>query len=160
MVVITEDTNNDAIISGSELSGDVNVTVTLPAGALAGDVLTVTDGTTPQTFTLSAAQILAGQVLTSFAAPAQGATITVTAYVTDQVGNQGTSGSDLAVRDTEGPGAPTVVITEDTNNDAIISGSELSGDVNVTVTLPAGALAGDVLTVTDGTTPQTYTLDA
>ena len=36
-------------------------------------------------------------------------------------GQQGTGGSDSAAIDTEATGAPTVVITEDVNNDGTIS---------------------------------------
>ena len=106
-VTITEDANNNGVITAIELSGDVNVTVGLPSGAVAGNVLTVTDGVQPaQTFILSVAQISAGQVLTMFVPPAEGGTITVTAYVT-QLSVQGPSGTDSAIRDTIGPGAPT-----------------------------------------------------
>ncbi|HSH89684.1 MAG TPA: hypothetical protein VK996_06845, partial [Ramlibacter sp.] len=159
-VVITEDANNDAVISAAELVGDVDVTVTLPVGAVAGDVLTVTDGLTPQTFTLTALQVAAGSIATTFTPPPEGGTITVTAFVTDQNSNVGGTGTDLAVRDTGGPVSPVVVITEDTNNNTVISASELSGAVDVTVSLPAGAVEGDVLTVTDGITPQAFTLTA
>ncbi|MEY3001076.1 MAG: hypothetical protein RL648_1290, partial [Verrucomicrobiota bacterium] len=143
VVVITEDANNDAIISGVELSGAIDVTVTLPADAAVGDVLTVTNGSVPQTFTLTSGQITAGSVATTFASPGDGNAITVTAYVTDAVGNQGANGSDSATLDLSGPAAPVVVITEDANNDAIISGVELSGAIDVTVTLPADAAVGD-----------------
>jgi hypothetical protein len=157
-VVITEDVNNNTVLTPGELIGDVDVSIALPASAVVGDVLTVTDGVTTQKFTLTAQQIGDGAVTTAFTAPAEGATITVTAYVTDQNGNQGTSGSDFAMRLTVLPGA--IVITEDVNNNGVISGSELSGNVDVLITLPDNAIAGDMLTVTDGTTVQTMTLTA
>ncbi|WP_438404124.1 hypothetical protein, partial [Aeromonas veronii] len=53
-MLITEDSNDDGIISISESQGTVGVQVTLPAGAVAGDVLNVT-GQTP--ITLTQAQI-------------------------------------------------------------------------------------------------------
>jgi hypothetical protein len=157
-VVITEDADNDGIISGSELSGAIDVTVALPPGALAGDVLTILSGSPPQTVTLTSAMIALGSVATSFASPGDGNALTVTAYVTDSVGNEGANASDSAILDTIGPAAPTVVITEDADNDGIISGSELSGAIDVTVNLPIDALLGDVLTVTNGSSPQTFTL--
>jgi hypothetical protein len=158
VVVITEDANNNGIISASELNGNVNVVVTLPAGAVAGDELTVTDGTTTHTFILTGAQITGGTVSDSFTPPPEGGTITVTAFVTNQLNVQGPSGSDSAVRDTTAATAPTVVITEDANNNAILTDAELIGDVDVSVSLPAGAVAGDELTVTDGITTKTFVL--
>ncbi|MFA5502649.1 MAG: Ig-like domain-containing protein, partial [Sulfurovaceae bacterium] len=269
-VEITKDTNNDGYINAAELSGNVDVRVTLPAGTVAGDTLNVTDGTTPQTFILTATDIANGYIDTSFASPGEGNTITVSAIVTDIAGNTSPSGSDSAIIDTtadnDGDGntvtiesitvdsgvagdfitndtnilihgtvdlddgntlsvsfngttytagvdpeltvdgggnwtldatsttlsdgtypvvatvtdiagntstdnvpvtidttpplAPTVEITEDTNNDGYINAAELSGNVDVRVTLPAGTVAGDTLNVTDGTTPQTFILTA
>ncbi|MCE9944424.1 type I secretion C-terminal target domain-containing protein [Aeromonas rivipollensis] len=49
--------------------------------------------------------------------------------------------------DTTATAAPTVVITEDTNNDGTIDRTEISGKVNVEVGLPAEAKAGDTLKV-------------
>ncbi|WP_394293428.1 retention module-containing protein, partial [Aeromonas rivipollensis] len=76
------------------------------------------------------------------------ANFTGTASVTDLAGNKGTGGSDSAdMADTQATGAPTVVITEDANNDGTISNTEISGKVNVEVGLPAEAKAGDTLKV-------------
>ncbi|MCL1040032.1 hypothetical protein L2750_23375, partial [Shewanella submarina] len=47
------------------------------------------------------------------------------------------------------PASPTVVITEDANNDGYINSDELDGDINITVTLGAGTAVGDTLIVTD-----------
>ena len=159
-VEITEDANNDGYINDSELSGNVDVRIDLPAGTVAGDTLNVTDGVTPQTITLTATDITNGYRDTSFASPGEGNTITVTATVTDIAGNTGPSGSDSALVDTTLPLAPTVEITEDANNDGYINDSELSGNVDVRIDLPAGTVAGDTLNVTDGVTPQTITLTA
>ena len=61
------------------------------------------------------------------------------------------------------PGAPKVVIQEDENDNSFVSLAELKGLVNVKVTAPAGAVAGDILTVTATTNqavgqPQNITL--
>ncbi|WP_042039755.1 Ig-like domain-containing protein, partial [Aeromonas rivuli] len=66
---------------------------------------------------------------------------------TDLAGNQGSGGSDSAAIDTQATGAPTVVITEDANNDGTISNSEINGAINVEVGLPTDAKAGDTLKV-------------
>ncbi|AIM61245.1 hypothetical protein IX49_12195 [Cellulophaga lytica] len=143
VVVITEDTNNDAIINSTELVGDIDVAITLPAEAVENDILTV-NGTNQ---TLTAADITAGTVTTSFASPGEGNTITVTASITDTAGNTSTNGSDSATIETIATSAPTVVITEDINNDGIISNSELSSNIDVTITLPAEAVENDILTI-------------
>uniref|UniRef100_UPI00223F2267 retention module-containing protein n=1 Tax=Aeromonas media TaxID=651 RepID=UPI00223F2267 len=66
---------------------------------------------------------------------------------TDLAGNKGTGGSDSAATDTQATGAPSVVITEDVNNDGTISNTEISGKVDVEVSLPGDAKAGDTLKV-------------
>lgn len=96
VVTITEDANNDGTIDVAELSGKINVQIALPGGAFAGDTLTITnpDGTTTDV-TLTVDQIVAGEVLVEFDAPATGQTITVSADVTSIVGTSGT-GTDSA----------------------------------------------------------------
>jgi hypothetical protein len=158
-VTITEDANNDGIINTAELSGPANVSIGLPGGAAVGDIVTVSDGTTTNTITLVAADLLAGTVTTSFAAPASGSTLTVTATLTDANGNVSATSSDSALIDTFAP-AVTVTITEDANNDGIINTAELSGPANVSIGLPGGAAVGDIVTVSDGTTTNTITLVA
>ncbi|MGY3867923.1 hypothetical protein, partial [Aeromonas bivalvium] len=67
-----------------------------------------------------------------FDRPADGATLTVTATLVDAAGNVSPEGSDSAVMgDTTPTAAPTVVITEDTDNDGTIGRTEISGKVNV-----------------------------
>ncbi|AGI66802.1 metalloprotease domain-containing protein [Octadecabacter antarcticus 307] len=260
-VSITEDTDNDGLISGAESSGQVDVTIELPAETLAGDTLTITssDPTAPtQTVELTDDHITTGVVLVDYDAPAHDDTITVSAVITDAAGNTSAAGSDSATLDlsaaasitldtditpdniinaaeagaiiaitgttagdvaeadtvtltvnntlytgpvaadgsfsinvagsdlandtaidasvtttdaagntatatdaaayfvnTAAPNAPTVSIAEDTDNDGLISGAESSGQVDVTIELPAETLAGDTLTITssDPTAP-------
>ncbi|PJE53176.1 Calx-beta domain-containing protein, partial [Marinomonas sp. BSi20584] len=95
-VTITEDINDDGLINKTELSGDVDVKVSVPAGALVGDTITITDGTTPQSIVLTAAQITAGFVTTAFASPGEGNTISVSATLSDQYGNTSSAGTDSA----------------------------------------------------------------
>ncbi|MGY3867916.1 hypothetical protein, partial [Aeromonas bivalvium] len=67
---------------------------------------------------LTADDISAGKVGYEFDRPADGATLTVTATIVDAAGNVSQPGSDSAVMgDTTATAAPTVVITEDTDND-------------------------------------------
>ncbi|KEP91381.1 hypothetical protein [Aeromonas caviae] len=103
-------------------------------GAVAGDVLTVS-GQAP--ITLTQAQI-DGKFLTfEYPRPADGGSIEVKATLTDKAGNVSPEGQDSAVMgDTTATAAPTVVITEDTDNDGTIDRTEISGTVGVQVTLP------------------------
>ncbi|KAA8995535.1 retention module-containing protein, partial [Affinibrenneria salicis] len=163
VVTITEDANNDGVISQTELQGQIDVRVGLPAGAVAGDTLSVTDGATQQNVVLTAENITNGYIDTAFANPGEGQTIQVDAVLHDQYGNVSDTGSDSARVDTlagDSGAAPLVTITEDANNDGVISQSELQGQIDVRVGLPAGAVAGDTLSVTDGATQQTVVLTA
>jgi hypothetical protein len=158
LVTITEDANNDGYIRDGELVGNVDVQVTLPTDAVAGDVLTVASGASTQTINVTSGMVSTGYATTSFPPPAEGGTITVTAFLTNTFGITGGTGSDSAIRDTAGPAAPVVTITEDVNNDGVINIAELSGNVDVSIQLPLGAVAGDVLWVANGATTQSFTL--
>ncbi|WP_130268159.1 type I secretion C-terminal target domain-containing protein [Vibrio vulnificus] len=124
-MTITEDGDNDGYISAAELSGDVNVTISLTGtNAVAGDTLTV-NGTDIE---LTQAQIDAGEVLTTVAAPAEGATLTVEATITDKAGNVSEKGTDSAILDT-------IVLAEidilNIAGDHKISADESNADVTV-----------------------------
>ncbi|WP_232728946.1 hypothetical protein, partial [Marinomonas sp. ef1] len=96
-MTIDEDVNNDGYINKDELSGDVNVTISLTGtNAVEGDTLTVNG----ETITLTEAHITAGKVETTVAAPSEGATLTVEATITDAAGNVSEKGSDSAILDT------------------------------------------------------------
>ncbi|WP_155741982.1 VCBS domain-containing protein, partial [Vibrio nigripulchritudo] len=123
-VTITEDANNDGLISDAELNGQVNVTISLEGtNAVAGDTLTV-NGTN---ILLTDEHISAGEVLTSVDAPSEGETLTVEATITDIAGNVSEKGTTEAVIDTEVK-APTITIAGDTNNDGIYNAEELGKD--------------------------------
>ena len=149
-IVIDEDANNDGYISKDELDGQIDVTVTLPKEAVAGDLLVITGtGNTPKEIVLNQADIDAGQVKAAFDAPANGTEFVATAQVSDAAGNQSNIAEDKATLKLDEPGAPVVTIVEDANNDGYINHQELDGDIDVAVGLPADAVAGDILTVTD-----------
>ncbi|MDN5113006.1 hypothetical protein PJV97_11740, partial [Aliarcobacter butzleri] len=153
-VVITEDANNDGLISKAELDGKVDVTITVPTEANVGDTLNVTnpDGTT--TTVEITADIKTSGYKTSYDAPAEGGTITVSATITDKAGNTSAEGKDSAVLDTTATPAPTVVITEDANNDGLISKAELDGTETQTTTPTKEENVGDTLNAnnSEGTT--------
>ena len=72
----------------------------------------------------SAYGVTAGHYDTSFAKPAEGGTLTVSATLTDAAGNVSLPGSDSATLDTTAPAAPTVTITTDADNNTLISKAE------------------------------------
>ncbi|MGL6523225.1 type I secretion C-terminal target domain-containing protein, partial [Aeromonas dhakensis] len=147
-VVITEDADNDGVISRSELSGQVNVEVSLPAEAKAGDTLKVS-GQADRL--LSEADITAGKVGYEFDRPVDGATLTVTATIIDAAGNESQPGSDSAVMgDTTATGAPTVVIVDDSNNDQLLTKEEIGNDqIQVRVEVSdSDLIAGGKITLT------------
>ena len=165
-VTITEDSNDDGVINASELDGQIDVTVKVPAEAAVGDTIMITDGTTTTDIIVTPELITAGVVTTSFDAPAEGETITIDATVTDADGNS-VSSSDSATIDTHfgetgdnGANQPTVTITEDTNHDGVINATELDGKIDVNITIPAEASAGDTIYVTDGSTTNIISVDA
>ncbi len=143
--MIDEDANNDGYISKDELDGQIDVTVTPPKEAVAGDLLVITGtGNTPKEIVLNQADIDAGQVKAAFDAPANGTEFVATAQVSDAAGNESNIAEDKATLKLNEPGAPVVTIVEDANNDGYINHQELDGDIDVAVGLPADAVAGDI----------------
>ncbi|WP_141650381.1 Ig-like domain-containing protein, partial [Aliivibrio fischeri] len=139
-VVITEDSSpNDGLISASELVGDINVSIGLPAGALEGEIITVSDGTTTKEITLTGAHLIAGTITTTFPSPGEGNEIKVTATLTDQYGNESETGEDVAVIDTLAEAGAVMVanITEDdvinaseSGETIIVTGTAIGGDIS------------------------------
>ncbi|PUE15613.1 hypothetical protein B9Z38_12780 [Limnohabitans sp. MMS-10A-160] len=111
-VSITTDANNNAFVNTTELGAATTFTSRAtfdPTLAKPGMVITLSDGTTSTPITLTAAMVAAGFVEATFAKPAEGATQTVTAKLTDIAGNVGTATvSDSAALDTT---AITVAVT-------------------------------------------------
>ena len=140
-VTISTDANNDQLLSNAELGASTNVAVTvgLPAGAIAGDTLTVTDGTIAQDIVLTQTDIDATSVAVTVARPAEGAALTVTATVTDQAGNISAPSSDSATVDTTGPSV--VISTTDSN----LSAGETTTLTFTFSELVTGFTAGDIV---------------
>ena len=180
-VTITEDTNNDGILNKTENGVDPTTTtakIEIPANAVVGDTLNVTvtnpDGT-QRTHRVTITQDIKtnGYIMDNSTAdktvPVQdGRVSTVSATITNQIGNESPRGSDSVKFDTTTPAAPTVVFTEDLDNSGLLSYSENKEDhnKNVTeakVTVPSDATLGDTLKITvtnpDGTkTTQSVTI--
>ncbi len=151
-VTITEDINNDGVIDGSELDGNIDVTITLPSDAVAGDVLTI-DGVDQ---VLTASDITNGSVTIILPNPGDGNTIMVIATITDSLGNTSAQGEDSALIDT---GLANLALTKtgvyvDSNNNGIPNtGDEIqyeftivnTGNVDITNIVITDLLPGIIL---------------
>lgn len=150
VVKITDDSDDNGIISIAELSGNVDVTVTLPVNAVAGDTITVSDGVTTIPVVLTTGDITASNVVASFAVPADGDTITVSATLTDAVGNVSDVASDSATIDTteavltpENPGVfssstPIFSGTSDQADGRVVTVKDDQGNTLCAATVAAG----------------------
>ncbi|MGN5186549.1 Ig-like domain-containing protein [Aeromonas veronii] len=147
-LTITEDANDDGLLSKAELDGKVNYQVELGAGTAVGDTLVITDQDGNELFNGKITQAMLDNGLAlEVDAPADGDTLTLTATVTDPAGNSHES-SDSVTVDTSAP-TVTLTITEDANDDGLLSKAELDGKVNYQVELGAGTAVGDTLVITD-----------
>ncbi|WP_048908688.1 Ig-like domain-containing protein [Shewanella baltica] len=128
-ISITEDTNNDGLLSSAELDGQVNYVVTLGAGTALGDTLVIVDQDGSKLFNgpVTQAMLDSGLAL-AVNAPADGATLTLTATVTDPAGNS-YSAHDSVTIDTTAPNPPTVLIVDDgIPGDGVLTQSEISNN--------------------------------
>ncbi len=155
-VTITEDTNDDGLLSTSELNGTVEVEVTLPVGLSVGDSVTVTDGNgNTEIVPLTAANV-AGPVTVSFPAPADNGVITATANITDIAGNTGpNSATDTATVDTSAPTltannvgpisdtTPTLTGTTDQPDGTTVDVKDSSGTLLCSASVTAGTWSCD-----------------
>ncbi|MEC4740951.1 hypothetical protein HWQ48_27095, partial [Shewanella sp. E94] len=127
--------------------------ITLGAGTVVGDTVTITDQDGNVIFSSPVTQdMIDNGLAVTIDPPATGTNLIVTATITDPAGNTA-SGSDNVQLDygtgSGGPAAPTVVIDEDADNDGFITDFELIDQIDITVTLGAGTVVGDTLVVTD-----------
>ncbi|WP_429011087.1 retention module-containing protein, partial [Aeromonas allosaccharophila] len=132
----------DNTVNKAEADDKASVTLsgTVSGDAKVGDTVTLTlgDGSKLETKVVDLGN---GQLGFSTSTTADklvgGNSITAEITVTDAAGNSTTKvDSEDYMVDTTATGAPTVVITEDSNNDGIIDRTEISGKVNVEVGLP------------------------
>ncbi|MFM5531902.1 retention module-containing protein, partial [Aeromonas veronii] len=143
----------DNVVNQAEADGESRVTL---SGTVSGDAkvddtvtLTLADGSKLATKVVDLGNGQLGFSATTTADKLVGGTsVKAEITVTDAAGNSTTKvDSEGYMVDTTATGAPTVVITEDSNNDGTIDRTEISGKVNVEVGLPGEAKAGDTLKV-------------
>ncbi|MFL1894587.1 Ig-like domain-containing protein [Aquimarina sp. 2-A2] len=124
IVVIVEDVNNDGFINQTELNGAIDVTITLPAGAVVGETVTING--TPQTITAS--QEAEGEIRVTYSSPGEGNTLTVIATYTNATAVTSAEGQDEAIVDTTMPITPTVDEQETSDTTPLITGTADSDD--------------------------------
>lgn len=160
--------NNDGYINAAEKgSGSTSVTVFLDKTKMvAGDVITLTDGTTSRPVTLTAEHIQAGQVVTeNWALPTvEGQELKVKVTVKDLAGNVSSETSDSATVDTQAPNnnkALGLKVVLDGNDDGVIKSTEQKDaqSTDLTATFEK-AVAGDKVIFSDGFNSKEVTLTA
>jgi len=165
-VVITDDVNNDGFVNLVESTADGNTVTDVRIGfdgtkVDVGDIVVATSGGVSKEITITATDKAAGFVTTTYPSPVDGTSIKVDAFIKDVAGNQSATGTDTAKYDLSTLAGIAIEITEDANNDGFINATELQGTIGVRITLPATAVAGDLLTVTGtGSATQAVTLTA
>ncbi|MEG2846137.1 MAG: hypothetical protein RR876_12210, partial [Acinetobacter sp.] len=137
--------NGDEWITADEIDADgkVDVTIDLPADAVAGDSVIVNGEET----VLTADDIAAGEIIVKVDAPNEGETLEVDVIIKDKDGNESDPTQAEATVDTTAPSAPDSVIIG--NGDEWISADEIDADgkVDVKIDLPVDAIAGDSVIV-------------
>ncbi len=143
----------DGRLNAAEIAAGVTADITLPVDALAGDTLEVdtdSDNIADVAVVLSATDITNGVVTINVPGgdvPANG-TLQVDASIANGLGN-GPEASDSSIADSAAPGAPAVSIND--GGDGRLNAMEIAAGVSADITLPAGSVAGDTLSVdTDG----------
>ena len=165
IVEITEDTNNDGIISASELDGTLGVLITVDPATNVGDTLVITnpDGSMGQVAITQ--DIIDNGLVLEYQAPANGETIEVIAYVADSQENISAPSSDLAVvespaivslsgdgiiNENAGPASYTITLDKAYDTDTVVTyevqnqttdSNDFTGPTTATVTIPAGQLS-------------------
>ena len=137
--------NGDEWITADEIDADgkVDVTIDLPADAVAGDSVIVNGEET----VLTADDIAEGEIIVKVDAPNEGETLEVDVIIKDKDGNESDPTQAEATVDTTAPLAPDSVTIG--NGDEWISADEIDADgkVDVKIDLPADAVAGDSVIV-------------
>ena len=168
-VQIDADANNDYYVNAVEkgLATTTSVTVILDKTKMvAGDVVTLTDGTNTKTLSLTDADISAGKLVsTGWSVPVEGQGLNVTATVKDLAGNVSPVSTDNAIVDTVAPnGGAALGLTIDLDvsvDDHTINSIEKGAatTTSLTATFVASKVnVGDIVVFSDGTTTKSVTL--
>ena len=132
-LTVTEGGNTDDYLNAAELSGNVDVRVSLTGtGALAGDSVTLTGPTATNVVILTAADITAGFVTMQSSVPMAGAAdglATYSATLTDAAGNVSPAGEIMVAIDTTAP-----TVTAATFSSTALTEANVGGSLTLTLT--------------------------
>ncbi|ACQ92884.1 Hemolysin-type calcium-binding region [Tolumonas auensis DSM 9187] len=184
VVTIVDDNNpDDHLLNENELGTDhVQISVDIDEGELANggyvtleiisgesrtvelylanagdDVLT---SRTPGDTHVYAYDAATGIITFTELTPAEGGTVQVEATQTDLAGNESLPGSDYAVLDTLEPPRPVVTIVDDSNNDTLLSSTELGDDhVQISVDVDEDELANGGFVTLEITSGESRTVE-
>ncbi len=149
----------DDVLNAAEAGAMVAITGTVGGDVTDGDIVTITVNGVDYTGAVAGGMFSIDVPGSALAADLD---TTVDASVTTSTGDVNGEATATTSRpysvDTAAPSAPTVVITEDADNDGIIDSSELSGEIDVEIGLPGDAVTGNTLTVSDGSNTTTIML--
>jgi hypothetical protein len=168
VVAISTDLNDDGGVNAAEIGMKTLFTVTATFDSAlvgVGDSVVFTNGTSTKLTKLRQNDIDNGFASATFAKPAEGASLTVTAMIQDLAGNTtAISASDTAILDTTPPNggaAPVVEITSDLNNDGNLNAQEWAASTSVSVKASftkSLVAVGDQVLFDSGFTTKTVTL--
>lgn len=133
--------NGNAYVNAGN-AGSISVAVTLPAGSLATDVVSLTISRGGNSISSTKAGPAGAGTITFTGLNVSGlgdGALTISAYSTDLAGNVGTTGSTGVTKDTVAPGAPTANYTDNNNAtaDVVFGTAEANAAISVTKTAPA-----------------------
>ncbi len=134
VVTISEDSNDDGYINADELNGEVDVSIDV-SDANVGDTLSIVNPNGTTTDVAITQDMIENGYATSYPAPDEGESITISATISDAAGNTSGSSTDSAVVDTN---VPVSAITDIDTNENLVSENASNGtEVGIT------ALASD-----------------
>ncbi len=158
VLTISEDTNNDGYINRAELSGRINVAVTVPSDALSDQRMIISSQFERVTVVLDEDHLREGVVSVSFETPSDGATLDFSLlYISanDDLLTQKTRSVKLDLTPTE---KPQIEIVADVDNSGFLSADEYQSELTVLVHLPATAVVNDQVTIANNNDRQTIVL--
>ncbi|MDY3306223.1 Calx-beta domain-containing protein, partial [Psychrobacter sanguinis] len=165
VVTITEDANNDGIISAGELDGTVGVLIEVHEKTQVGDTLIVTNPDGSVDMIVITQDIKDNGLVLEYPAPANDETIEVKAQVVDYLENASETSSDSAVvespaivslsgdssvNENNGPATYTISLDKASDTDTVVTyevqnqttdSNDFTGATTATVTIPAGQLS-------------------
>jgi len=134
-------------------AGSLSVSVTLPAGSLTSDVvsLTISNGANSVTSTKAGSAGAGTITFTGLNVSSLGdGTLTMSAFSTDLAGNVGATKSVTVTKDTVAPNAPTANYTDKNNNTADVVSGTAEANASITVTKQSPAPTATYPTTANG----------